>query len=70
MPIILMSAFVTNFHFFSSLLYKRFGHNFIINLLGQWQDINDGRQIPVGGLVYYISPPRDIIEFIRNPVHS
>ena len=30
----------------------------------------DGQSIPIGGLAYYISPPRDLIDFIRDPLHS
>ena len=30
----------------------------LVNLLGQWQELDYGGQsIPVGGLAYYISPP-------------
>jgi len=32
-----MSAMVTNFHFFSQMLYKRFGGSYLIGILGQWQ---------------------------------
>ena len=50
MPIILQSALVSNMYFFSQLLYKRFKTNFLVNLLGQWQEIEyTGEQLPVGG---------------------
>lgn len=29
-----------------------------------------GHSAPVGGLVYYISPPRDFFEIVRDPIHS
>jgi protein transport protein SEC61 subunit alpha len=38
-------------------------------MLGQWQD-EGGHSIPIGGLAYYISPPRDLVDFIRDPLHS
>merc|ERR1712070_1103317 len=57
MPIILQSALVSNLYFFSQLMFKRFKSNVLVNLLGQWQEVEmSGQSIPVGGLVYYISP--------------
>merc|ERR1712036_41652 len=56
-PIILQTALVSNLYFFSQLLYRRFKTNFIVNLIGQWQDMDGGQSIPVGGLAYYMSPP-------------
>ena len=41
MPVILMSAMVANFHFFSHILYKKMNGNFLIGLLGQWQELQD-----------------------------
>merc|ERR1711975_131507 len=59
-PIILQTALVSNLYSFSQLLYRRFKSNILVNLLGQWQDLDYGGQsIPVGGLAYYISPPNN-----------
>lgn len=70
-PIILQTALVSNLYFFSQLLYKRFRGNFLIKLLGQWQDVEmAGYSVPVAGLAYYISPPREIIEIITDPFHT
>jgi protein transport protein SEC61 subunit alpha len=53
------------------MLYKRYKGNFLIRLLGQWQDVESGgHSVPVGGLAYYISPPRDILEIARDPFHT
>jgi len=53
------------------MLYKRYKGNFLIKLLGQWQDVESGgHSVPVGGLAYYISPPRDILEIARDPFHT
>ena len=57
MPIILQSALVSNLYFISQLLFKRYGGNFFVQLLGRWQESeSSGQYIPVGGLAYYISP--------------
>ena len=71
MPIILQSALVSNLYFISQLLYKRYGANFIVQLLGRWQVVDQGgNMVPVGGLVYYISPPHSLTEVAANPLHA
>jgi len=51
MPIILQSALVSNLYFISQLLFKRYGGNFLVQLLGRWQESeSSGQFIPVRGL--------------------
>merc|ERR1712216_818042 len=70
-PVILQTALVSNLYFFSQLLYKRFKSNMLINLLGQWQETDfSGQSIPVGGLVYYISPPHSFSDIWEDPIHA
>jgi protein transport protein SEC61 subunit alpha len=70
-PIILQTAFVSNLYFFSQILAKKFRGNFLVNLLGKWQEYDmAGHSAPVGGLAYYISPPRDFVDIIRDPFHT
>jgi len=70
-PIILQTALVSNLYFFSQLLYKRFKSNFLVNILGQWQEIDVGStSIPVGGIAYYISPPTSLMDIVDDPLHS
>merc|ERR1712070_977739 len=65
------TALVSNLYFFSQLLYRRFKSNMLVNLLGQWQDLEYGGQsIPVGGLAYYISPPNSFSDIWVDPVHA
>merc|ERR1719379_879623 len=71
MPIILQTALVSNLYFFSQLLYKRFKSNMLVNLLGQWQEVDyTGQSIPVGGLAYYISPPQSFTDIWDDPIHA
>lgn len=71
MPIILQSALVSNVYFFSQLLYKRFKSNMLVNLLGQWQEVDySGQSIPVGGIVYYISPLHSFADIWDDPIHA
>mgnify|MGYP003338980718 len=56
-------------YFISQMLYRRFKGNWLIGLLGTWQEMGDGNgraggSIPVSGLAYWISPPRDLMSFI------
>jgi len=71
MPIILQTALVSNVYFLSQMLYKRFPTNFVINLFGQWQDYGgQGQSAPVGGLVYYISPPHSFTDMAADPFRA
>ncbi|CAD7922830.1 unnamed protein product [Amoebophrya sp. A25] len=71
MPIILHSALVSNVYFFSQLVFKRFRNNFLVNMLGQWQEVDYvGEKIPVGGLAYYLSPPTGLLDFLLDPFRS
>ena len=53
----------------SQLLYKRYGGNILVQLLGRWQEHN-GQMRPDGGLVYYISPPTSLGDLAANPIHA
>lgn len=70
-PIILQTALVSNLYFFSQILFQRFRHNLIVNMLGQWQDADGTSQsLPVGGLAYYISPPTNVTDMVVDPVRA
>merc|ERR1719411_224639 len=70
-PIILQTALVSNLYFFSQLLYKRFKANMIVNMIGQWQEVEySGQSIPVGGIAYYISPPHSFTDIWEDPIHA
>eukprot|EP00894_Picocystis_sp_ML_P002226 jgi/Pico_ML_1/52743/g3407.t2 len=71
MPIILHSALVSNLYFISQLLWKRYKGNLLVQLLGRWQQNEYSQQlIPVGGMVYYISPPTSLEDIALNPLHA
>lgn len=70
-PIILQTALVSNLYFVSQLLYGRFRNNFVINLLGKWQETEaGGSSIPIGGIAYYISPPFSLNAVLQDPLHA
>ena len=72
MPIILQTALVSNLYFMSQLLYNRAPTNFLVRLLGKWQEVDGqaGSSIPVGGIAYYISPPHSFSEIVYDPFHA
>jgi protein transport protein SEC61 subunit alpha len=72
MPMILQTALVSNLYFVSQLLYNRAPTNILVRLLGKWQEVDGsrGQKIPVGGIAYYISPPRSFQEILYDPFHA
>ena len=56
--------------FYTSNIPKRYKTFLLVSLLGQWKDMDGGYSVPIGGLAYYISPPRDFSELIGDPIHS
>ncbi len=71
MPIILMSALVSNVYFFSQMLYRNFKGSFITSIFGSWQEAGyQGQIVPVGGLIYYITSPKTFYDAITDPIHT
>lgn len=67
MPIILLSALISNLYFFSQVLFRRYPGNILISLLGRWSDDRgNGNMRPVGGLAYYVSPPQSFADVVRT----
>ncbi|KAH7825443.1 putative Secretory protein 61 A (Sec61A) [Monocercomonoides exilis] len=70
-PIILQSSLVSLVYFLSQMLYKSLPKSFLIKMIGEWQSNEGSSQMtPVGGLVYFISPPRSFGDVIRDPLHA
>jgi protein transport protein SEC61 subunit alpha len=71
-PIILQTALVSQFYFFSQLFFKSFPTNPIVQSIGTWREVDgySGQFYPVGGLAYYISPPRTVAELLYDPAHT
>lgn len=67
MPIILQTALVSNLYFISQLLYKRYPTNFIVNLLGRWEETSGAGTTPRGGLAYYVSAPSSVGDIFVDP---
>ena len=52
------------------MLHRKFRGNFFVGFLGKWQEFDmQGHSAPVGGLAYYISPPREWVGIISDPFH-
>ena len=70
MPIILLTALVSNIYFVSQMLYNQTPNSPFIKLIGDWSVNSDGNSVPVGGLAYYISPPATFTDMLHNPFHA
>jgi protein transport protein SEC61 subunit alpha len=71
MPIILQSALVSQIYIFSELLYRRFGTNPLIRLIGTWSDDGMSRgSRPTGGLAYYIYAPNSFSGIVADPFQA
>lgn len=75
MPVILQTSVVSNINFISQLLSRRFGNrNFLINLLGRWEERGfggvAGQSYPVGGLAYYLTAPATLYDTVTDPMHA
>jgi protein transport protein SEC61 subunit alpha len=52
------------------MLYRNFKGNFLVSIIGKWQEYDlEGHSAPVGGIAYYISPPRFWIDIVQDPFH-
>jgi len=69
-PVILQTALVSNLYTMSQLLSRRYPGNLLVRLFGDWRPNAKGQYIPTGGLAYYVSPPRTLVEIITDPIHS
>ena len=69
LPVIFASALFANIYFISQLLSAHFPNNFWISLLGQYKLV-EGQPQPSGGLVYYVLPPRNILDVQSDPTRA
>lgn len=71
MPAMLLSTITSYFFMVSQLLYRKLGGNFLVRLIGDWQDVDGygGQLEAVGGLAYYLSPPSSILSCLTHPFH-
>jgi len=78
LPVIFASALFANIYFFSQLLSSRFPNNFWVDILGKFTptygDPDNPTKItgyePSGGLAYFVTAPRNIIEVMNNPARA
>ena len=67
-PLILLTVFISNLYYISAVLNQKFKGSYIAGFFGKWEnDIIIGQSAPVGGLMYYLSPPRYNLDIFRDP---
>lgn len=78
MPIILLTALVSNIYFVSQMLYSQAPGSPFVHLLGKWESVGGAAgsgagsaiSVPVGGLAYYVSPPATLSDMLYDPFHA
>lgn len=71
-PVILAAAFFANVYLVGQLLWSRYNKsnsNFWYNLIGTFESTDAGLK-PIGGLVYYLTPPRGIEVVVADPLRA
>jgi preprotein translocase SecY subunit len=76
LPVIFASALFANVYFFSQLIWAQLGRpapgtNIFFQIIGDYsQNATSGSITPVGGLAYFVTPPRNIQGVIAAPVQA
>jgi len=72
LPVIFASALFANVYFISQLLWSNYNPNNSnpwLNIIGMYQRAQQGAT-PIGGLVYFVIPPRNISEVFADPIRA
>lgn len=70
-PVILSQSLLMDIYFVAQLIITRFnadGANVFLNLLGQVDPANPNT--PIGGLMYYVIPPRSLENVVADPLRA
>jgi len=74
LPVIFASALFANVYFISQIVWNNFNRSPLnanpwLNLLGMYEFRGeDSQAVPIGGLVYFVIPPRSISEIMNDPM--
>lgn len=71
-PVILAATLFTDVYFFAQILWSNFNRNnthFWYNLLGMFNPESSAAE-PIGGLAYYVTPPRSLDAVASSPVRA
>jgi len=74
LPVIFASALFANVYFISQIVWNNYNRtplnaNPWLNLLGMYEFRGeDSQAVPIGGLVYFVIPPRSISDIISDPM--
>jgi len=73
LPVIFASSLFATLFIFSQMIWSTFNRdngNFLLNLIGQFSVDANGQTTPIGGLVYYIISPRNLMDVITDPIRA
>lgn len=69
-PMLIQTTLTSHLFYLSHVLYRQMRSNPFVNLLGQWQELPNGRKKPIGGLSYYIHAPMSAKDYVTQPFHT
>jgi protein transport protein SEC61 subunit alpha len=71
MPIMLLTALISNILLVSQALYIQFGDNVLVRALGVWEPLTESNQLFVtSGAAYFLTAPRGLVDAITHPLHT
>jgi preprotein translocase subunit SecY len=73
LPVIFASALFANIYFISQLIWRNYNYtplnaNPWLNLIGMYNPTTQGGPVPIGGLVYFVIPPRSLGDIMGDPM--
>jgi protein transport protein SEC61 subunit alpha len=69
-PIMIQTTIISQLHIMSSILYSKFKNYSWVRFLAVWQiDPMTGRDKLIGGLTFYLTPPRGVRGVMDDPMH-
>lgn len=73
MPLVIVSAAVSQVFFISLSMYKRAPKHGLVLLFGKWKRMSKERGspfLPIGGLAHLLQPPPSPIACLKDPIHA
>eukprot|EP00767_Chilomastix_cuspidata_P003143 gnl/Chilomastix_cuspidata/326.p1 GENE.gnl/Chilomastix_cuspidata/326~~gnl/Chilomastix_cuspidata/326.p1 ORF type:complete len:453 (+),score=216.03 gnl/Chilomastix_cuspidata/326:72-1430(+) len=71
-PVMFQSAMTSYLFMISQFIFKRWGGNFFVRLLGSWREVEyrPGQFYPTGGLIYFLAAPSSLKNALLHPIHT
>ncbi|KAI8617490.1 SecY subunit domain-containing protein [Chytriomyces sp. MP71] len=68
-PILIVNSAISVYALLSHLLFNLFPQNLLVRIFGVWKTFDNlPQQYPVKGLAYFLSPPRNVLSSVFDPI--